>query len=116
MNRRITFFLGLLLSVNATAQKCVVKPNPDYDKQIAANTTEKFFITELVDHLPQSSCVPSPETVLHHIIGAPGVLDHTADINKYMRLLAAKSPRVKVFDIGESEEGREMILVAISDE
>lgn len=116
MRSYLCFLLAIILSCGAMAQKCVIKPNPDYDKQIAANTTEKSFITELVDHLPQSSCVPSPEVALHHIIGAPGVLDHTADINAYMRLLASKSPRVKVFDIGESEEGREMILVAVSDE
>jgi hypothetical protein len=33
-----------------------------------------------------------------------------------MRLLAARTPRVKVFSMGHSEEGREMILVAIADE
>jgi hypothetical protein len=113
---RLNLALILLLSLAASAQKCVVRPNPDYDKQIAANTTEKFFSTELVDHLPQSSCVPSPDQALHHIIGAPGVLDYTADINKYMRLLASKSPRVKVFDEGDSEEDRQMVLVVISDE
>ncbi|MCU1283870.1 MAG: hypothetical protein JWO13_220 [Acidobacteriales bacterium] len=107
----------LLATLTASAQKnCVVKPNPEYDKKIAEFTTEKFFSTELVDHLPQSSCVPSPENFLKHIVGAPGVLTHVADINAYMRLLASKSPRVKVFDIGKSEEGREMLLVAISEE
>ena len=33
-----------------------------------------------------------------------------------MRALAAASPRVEVFSIGETEESREMIIVAISDE
>lgn len=33
-----------------------------------------------------------------------------------MRALAAASPRVKVMSIGKSEEGREMIAVAIADE
>src|SRR4051812_4676255 len=105
-----------LLSIFSVAQKCVVTTNPDYDKAIAAATIEKFFITELVDHLPQSSCVPSPDQFLHHIIGAPGVLTHGKEINAYMRLLASKSPRVKVIDIGDSEEEREMILVVVSDE
>jgi hypothetical protein len=116
MLRKAALFL-LLATLTASAQKnCVVKANPDYDKKIAEFTTEKFFSTELVNHLPQSSCVPSPETFLKHIVGAPGVLTHVADINAYMRLLASKSPRVKVFDIGKSEEGREMLLVAVSDE
>ncbi|HUR36939.1 MAG TPA: M14 family zinc carboxypeptidase [Terriglobales bacterium] len=103
----------------AVAQKtaaCKVTDNVEYGKKIKEYTTELFFITELVDHLPQSSCVPSPETFLNHIVGAPGVLTHVADINTYMRLLASKSPRVKVMSIGKSEEGREMLVVAISDE
>ncbi|HZU22906.1 MAG TPA: M14 family zinc carboxypeptidase, partial [Terriglobales bacterium] len=70
----------------------------------------------LVDHLPWSSCVPAPDVALHHIIGAPGVLDHVAEINAYFRLLASKSPRVKVFTLGKSEEGREALVVAVSDE
>src|SRR5205807_8979201 len=77
---------------------------------------EPFFITELVDHLPLSSCVPAPDAFLHHIVGAPDVLDYTRDINAYMRLLASKSPRVKVFSIGTSEEGREMLAVVVTDE
>src|SRR3954471_2118524 len=105
-----------LLSIFSVAQKCLVTTNPDYDKAIAVATTEKFFITELVDHLPQSSCVPSPDEFLHHIVGAPGVLTHVKDINEYMRLLASKSPRVKVFEEGESEEERKMILIVVSDE
>src|SRR5207253_9085284 len=65
---------------------------------------------------PWSSCVPAPDAALHHIIGAPDVLDRVSDINAYMRLLASKSPRVKVSSIGKSEEGREMLIVAVSDE
>ena len=60
--------------------------------------------------------MPAPDSFLHHIVGAPDVLDYTKDINAYMRLLASKSPRVKVWSIGMSEEGREMLVVAVSDE
>ena len=95
---------------------CKVTDNAEYGKKIKEYTTEKYFITELVDHLPASSCVPSPEQVLGHIVGAPDVLTYTKDINAYMRLLAEKSPRVKVYDIGKSEEGRDMLVVAVSDE
>ncbi|PYU85158.1 MAG: hypothetical protein DMG50_02050, partial [Acidobacteria bacterium] len=49
-------------------------------------------------------------------MGVPDVLDYTKDINAYLRLLASKSPRVKVWSIGTSEEGREMLVVAVSDE
>jgi hypothetical protein len=95
---------------------CTLSDHTEYNKKIKEFTTEAFFSTELVDHLPLSSCVPAPDAFLHHIVGAPDVLDYTKDINAYMRLLAAKSPRVKVWSIGMSEEGREMLLVAVSDE
>jgi hypothetical protein len=99
-----------------TAAPCELKDDAAYTAAIRKNTTEPFFSTELVDHLPWSSCVPAPDTYLGHIVGAPDVLDHVAEINGYMRLLASRSPRVRVFSMGHSEEGREMILVAIADE
>jgi hypothetical protein len=98
------------------AAPCELKDDAAYTAAIRQNTTQPFFSTELVDHLPWSSCVPAPDTFLGHIVGAPDLLDHVAEINAYMRLLASRSPRVRVFPMGQSEEGREMILVAIADE
>src|SRR5499427_7592599 len=114
--KRVTMGTLVLLCLFAgvafgQSTKCAVTDNADYAKKIKEYTTEPYFITELVDHLPASSCVPSPDAVLHHIIGAPDVLDYTKDINAYMRVLAQKSPRVKIFSIGTSEEGREMLAV-----
>jgi hypothetical protein len=117
----MTIALALPSTVAAQAKQrsgpdaCAPKPDPDYDRQIAEFTTDRHFITELVDHLPVSPCVPSPKEALKHIIGAPGVLNRVADINGYMRLMASKSPRIKVFEIGRSEGGREMLVVAVSD-
>jgi hypothetical protein len=119
MKQRILGFLVVisLAAGNGLSQrKCSVTDDADYGKKIKEYTTEKFFITELVDHLPLSSCVPAPDAFLHHIVGAPDILDYTKDINAYMRLLASKSPRVKVFTIGTSEEGREMLVALVSDE
>jgi hypothetical protein len=98
------------------AGSCETKDDAGYTAAIRKATTEIYFSTELVDHLPWNSCVPAPDTSLGHIIGAPDVLDHVEQINGYMRLLASRSPRVRVFSMGRSEEGREMILVAIADE
>lgn len=92
------------------------KNDEAYGARIKEYTTEPFFLTELVDHLPASDTVPSPDKVLGHIIGAPNKLTYVKDINNYMRTLEKASKRVKVFSIGKSEEGREMILVAISHE
>src|SRR5258708_1367657 len=101
---------------SAQSSPCTVSDHTEYSKKIKEFTTEPVFSTELVDHLPLSSCVPAPDAFLHHIVGAPDVLDYTKDINAYMLLLASKSPRVKVWSIGMSEEGREMLVVAVSDE
>jgi hypothetical protein len=87
-----------------------------YTVQIRQYTTEPFFLTPLVDHLPASSTVPTPLRVLGHIAGAPDVLSYPEEVNRYMREVERASPRVKVFSMGETEEGREMLLVAVSDE
>jgi hypothetical protein len=91
--------------------------NEDYAAKIREYTTEKYFLTELVDHLPASDSVPSPDKVLGYVVGAPGKLTYTKDVHRYFRELARTSPRVKVFGAPEkSEEGREQILVAVGDE
>ena len=48
--------------------------------------------------------------------GAPGELVDSATAYAYCRALAASSPRVRVFTIGRSEEGRDIVLLAIADE
>ncbi len=88
----------------------------EYTAKILEYTTEKFFLTELVDHLPASATVPTPLNILKHIVGAPDILDHTSEISAYMRALDSASPRVEVFSLGLSDEGREMIAVAVSSE
>ena len=106
----------LVLFVTASPQATSQATDKDYTAKILESTTEKFFLTELVDHLPASDSVPTPLKVLGHIAGAPDVLDHSADIYKYLRALDAASARVQVFPIGPTDEGREMIAVAVSSE
>jgi hypothetical protein len=88
----------------------------EYTAQIRQFTTEPFFLTPLVDHLPASETVPTPLAFLGYAAGTPDVLTYPEDVARYMRAVAAASPRVQVFSMGQSEEGREMILVAVSDE
>ncbi len=91
--------------------------NAAYGAKIAEYTTEKYFMTELVDHLPLSDRVPSPDKVLGYVIGSPNKLTYTKDQYRYYRELAAASPRVRVLTAPEkSEEGKEQILVLVSDE
>ncbi|MBI3949325.1 MAG: hypothetical protein HY314_02560 [Acidobacteria bacterium] len=100
----------------AISDKKAQKLDEAYAAKIREYTTEPFFLTELVDHLPASDKVPTPQQVLGYVIGAPEKLSYVKDIHRYMRELEKASPRVKTFTIGQSEEGREMLLVAISDE
>ena len=86
-----------------------------YTDQIHKYTTDPSFISPLVDYLPSSKTVPTPAKVLGDVSGAPDMLPYAEDVYKYFRLLEASSPRVKVFTIGHSEEGREMIAAAIAD-
>ncbi len=88
----------------------------EYTAKIKEYTTEPYFLTELVDHLPASPTVPTPEKILGYAIGAPNKLTYTKDINRYYRALAAATPRVKVWKVGTSEEGRDFLMVAVSDD
>jgi len=87
-----------------------------YTAKIRKYTTAPYFSSPLVDYLPASKSVPTPEVVLGDVAGAPGILPYAEDVYKYMRLLEKASPRVRVFSIGTTEEGREMIAVAVSSE
>jgi Zinc carboxypeptidase len=104
----------------AVSPKYTTPANPldaAYGAKIKEYTTEKYFLTELVDHLPASNTVPSPEKILGYTVGTPNKLTHVADLNRYYRALAAASPRVRVLVAPEkSEEGREQLLVIVSDE
>jgi hypothetical protein len=108
----------------ATAQSNETAPVRDpkvavdaaYTAKIKEYTTEPFFASSLVDYLPASKTVPTPKEVLGDIAGAPGILPYSAEVYRYMRMLEKASPRVKVFSIGKTEEGREMIAVAVSSE
>jgi hypothetical protein len=104
------------LNARAIAQQAI---DTAYTREIRALTPTDAtwkFSTELVDYLPASPSVPSPLKVLGYVPGTIGRLSHVADINRYFRALAAASPRVKVFSAGTSDEGREMLAVAIGDE
>lgn len=87
-----------------------------YTAKIKEYTTDPRIITDLVDHLPASDKVPSPLKVFGRIPGTPDELTYSKDIYRYFDTLAQSSPRIKVFRIGQTEEGRDMIAAAIADE
>src|SRR6266851_3619001 len=106
--KRISLTLSIVLALSlgcfaqarkkatpAPAAPAMQKNDEGYTKKIQEYTTEKYFTTELVDHLPASDTVPTPEKVLGYPIGTPDKLTYTKDIYRYMRELAKATPRVK---------------------
>ncbi|MEZ5345682.1 MAG: M14 family zinc carboxypeptidase [Pyrinomonadaceae bacterium] len=88
----------------------------EYTKKIAEYTTRKEFNSPLTEYLPASKTIPTPKAVLGDVAGSPGKLPYSEEVYRYMRMLEKASPRVKIYSIGKTEEGREMIAVAISSE
>lgn len=109
---------------SVTAQPSPLRPGRDpkqpideeYTRKIHEYTTEPFFLSPLVDYLPASRTVPTPKVVLGDIAGAPNKLPYSHEVYDYMRRLERSTPRVRVFSIGRTEEGREMIAVAVASE
>src|SRR5476649_290560 len=91
-------------------------PEPGSIEAIAAATGDPRFMSPLVSYLPQVAGVPSPLSFFKRIMGAPGELVNTAKASDYCRALAAASSRVRLFTIGRSEEGRDIVMLAIADE
>jgi hypothetical protein len=94
------------------------KPDDEYTKRILASTPDKRILTEFVDHmpLPADPKVPSPLKFLGYIPGENGNLTYHKDIVRYLDALQQASPRVKLWTIGKTEEGRDMVACAIADE
>src|SRR5258706_1757928 len=115
-----TLFVGTAAYATQAQNKPGRDPNQpideEYTKKIREYTTEPFFNSPLTDYLPASKTVPTPKAVLGDIAGAPGILPYSHQVYSYMRMLEKASPRVKVFSIGKTEEGREMIAVAVASE
>ena len=105
--------LLLLLLAPLQAQE---KLDEEYTAKIKEFTTEPFFTTKYVDHLPYSEDIPTPLDILGRIAGAPDHVSYSFEVYKYMQALADASPRVTLTKIGKTEEGRDMILVVVADE
>lgn len=104
------------LPVSAADRYAPDKPEPGSVEAIARFVTEARFNNDWVSYVPDSGRVVSPSKYLGHIVGAAGELSDVAKIQGYFRELARTSPRVRIETIGRSDEGRDIILVAVSDE
>lgn len=97
----------------ATAQQRV---DEEYTRRMRETLRDPRISTEFVTYMPYSATVPTPLDVLGSIVGEPGILHTSEEIYRYFDALAAASPRVSVWRIGQTEEGRDMIVAAIADE
>jgi hypothetical protein len=113
MTLRSAALLTIALAVSAPAQQ---KLDEEYTKLIKEYLNDPRVTTELVDHMPASATVPSPLKFLGRIPGKPGELTYAKDINRYYEALAKASPRAKFWKIGQTEEGRDQVILAIADE
>ena len=113
---RRTLAASLLLVATLAAAEGPQSMDADFAKAVREWTTKPEFLSPLVDHLPKGGAVPSPRDVLGHHVGQPKTLTYTQDLYRYYRALAATSPRVKVLEIGRTDEGRECLVVFVSSE
>lgn len=111
MSRALLVFL-CLFSAPAFAQQ----NDEEYTKLIKQYLQDPRITTELVDHLPASTTVPTPLKFFGRIPGTPGELTYAKDIYRYYEALAKASPRAKFWTIGQTEEGRDQVVLAIADE
>src|SRR4051795_12103478 len=127
----LTTLLALVLASGLEAQKpaprAPVSPklqsgggpqkiDEEYTRTIRENLQDPRITTELVDHLPASDTVPSPLKFFGRAVGTPGELTYAKDIHRYYETLANASPRARFWKIGTTEEGRDIVLLAIADE
>jgi hypothetical protein len=96
---RLALLLALLAPAASAAAQAGLDPalqpgrNPsqpideEYTRKIREYTTEKFFLSPLVDYLPASATVPTPKVVLGDIAGARNNLPYSKEVYAYMRVL-----------------------------
>ncbi|HYM22301.1 MAG TPA: M14 family zinc carboxypeptidase [Vicinamibacterales bacterium] len=105
-----------LSAQRAPATRPAQKMDEEYGKLIQQDLQDPRITTELVDHMPASDTVPSPLKFFGRIPGTPGELTYAKDIYRYYEALAKASPRARYWKVGTTEEGRDIVLLAIADE
>jgi hypothetical protein len=121
--KRSAFFALLAATLLSTTAFAQTKPAPaqpndeEYTRRIHEYLQDPRITTEFVDHLPASATIPTPLKFLGTMPGQPGELYYSEDINRYFEALAKASPRAKFWKLPyKSEEGRDMVVLAIGSE
>lgn len=97
---------------------CIIgqEMDADFAKSVKSWTTKPEFLSPLVDHLPLVKGIPSPKDVLGYHVGMPKRLTGTERIRAYFDALAKASKRVKIIEVGRTDEGRPCWSALIADE
>ena len=111
--RRVLTLAALSIASPISAQQTI---DSAYTAKIKEYLRDDRITTELVDHLPASATVPTPLKFHGRIVGTPGELTYSKDINRYFEALDKASDRAQLVNIGKSEEGRDMVALFIADE
>ena len=109
-------FAGSAPSAQSPQGAARQKIDAEYTAKIKEYLQDPRISTELVDHLPASDTVPTPLKFFNRIVGTPGELTYAKDIYRYYDALDKASDRIAVWRIGQTEEGRDMVLLAVADE
>ncbi|NJD18248.1 MAG: hypothetical protein FIA95_03065 [Gemmatimonadetes bacterium] len=114
--RRIAWGLAVAVLTTPVLAHAQQRIDEEYTRLIKQHLQDPRITTELVDHLPASETVPTPLKFHGRIIGTPGELTYAKDIHRYLKAIDEASPRASIWSLGTTEEGREMIVMAIADE
>ena len=107
---------GVRSVAQSRSQPAKQKLDEEYTAKIKEYTQDPRISTELVDHLPASDTIPTPLKFFGRMPGTPGELTYAKDIQRYYEALDKASDRISMWTIGKTEEGRDMVLLAVADE
>ena len=88
----------------------------DFSKSVKQWTTKPEFSSPLVDHLPLVKGIPTPKDVLGYHVGTPKKLTDTLTIRRYFDALAKATKRLRIIEVGRTDEGRLCWSAVIGDE
>ena len=111
--------LAMRVAPALSAQAAPQKIDEEYTRLIKQHLTDPRITTNLVDYMPASDKVPTTLKFpgINRIVGTPGYLTHASDIHRYLKAVAEAAPtRAKFWTIGKTEEGRDMVVLVVSDE
>jgi hypothetical protein len=88
----------------------------DFAQSVKQWTTKPEFSSPLVDHLPLVKGIPTPKDVLGYHVGTPKKLTDTVMVRRYFEALAKASKRLRIIEVGQTDEGRPCWSAVIADE